>query len=54
MLKVCLVAIAIICFIGIALCLGLLVCIIAIDESTPPAWPNYWKGQEAKKERERK
>lgn len=52
MIEVLLIIIAIICGLGAIGCVGLLLCIILIRDSTPPAWPNYWKGEEAKKKKE--
>ena len=52
MIKALLIIIAVICGLGAIGCAGLLLCIILIRDSTPPAWPNYWKGEEVKKKKE--
>ena len=48
-IKICLILIGLLAVFGIGICIGVVICLIAVEEMIPPSFPNYWAGQKNKK-----
>lgn len=48
-IKILLILIGLIAVLGIGICIGVIICMMAVEEMIPPSFPNYWAGQKNKK-----